>query len=72
MRSQEREPDLVRAGGSEIHRDIMSEEPFCVEIYRKKCTWTGHKGHFVWKFTGKMPHAPGPTWTYKGPFLLLP
>ena len=31
MRSQEREPDLVRAGGSEIHMD-MSEEQFCVEI----------------------------------------
>ena len=35
MRSQEREPDLVRAGGSEIHRD-MSEEPYCVEIFQEK------------------------------------
>ena len=55
----------------------MSEEPFCVEIYRKKGTGTGHrshfvasgdhvldgswgtcyKSHFVWKFTGKMPHT---------------
>ena len=55
MRSQEREPHLVRAGGSEIHMD-MSEEPFCMEIYRKKRTWTCHKSHFVWKFTGKMPY----------------
>ena len=46
MRSQEREADLVRAGRSEIHRDIMSEEPFCVEIYRKKCTWTYEKSLF--------------------------
>ena len=57
MRSQEREPHLVRAGGSEIHRD-MSEEPFCVEIYRKKCTWTCQKSHFVWTFTGKKTQAP--------------
>ena len=56
MRSQEREPDLVRAGGSEIHMD-MSEEPFCMEIYRKKCTWTCQKSHFVWKFTGKKAQA---------------
>ena len=46
--------------------------PLCVEIYRKKRAWTWHKGHFVWKFTGKMPGAPVPTWTYTGPFLLLP
>ena len=35
----------------------MSEEPFCVEIYRKKCTWTCQKSHFVWKFTGKKAQA---------------
>ena len=57
MRSQERETDLVRAGGSEIHRDIMSEEPFCVVINRKKCTWTCQKSHFVWKVTGKKTQA---------------
>ena len=34
MRSQEREPHVVRAGGGESHMD-MSEEPFCMEIYRK-------------------------------------
>ena len=35
----------------------MSEEPFCMEIYRKKCTWTCQKSHFVWKFTGKKAQA---------------
>ena len=30
---------------------------FCVEIYRKKRTWTCHKSHFVLKFIGKMPHT---------------
>ena len=39
MRSQEREPHLERAGVGEIHMD-MSEEPFCMEIYRKKRPWT--------------------------------
>ena len=34
---------------------------FCVEIYRKKRTWTCDKSHFVWKFTGKMPPAQVPT-----------
>ena len=29
-----------------MHMD-MSEEPFCVEIYRKKGTGTGHRSHFV-------------------------
>ena len=47
---------------------------FCVDIYRKndpdsatpiscepgqsKRTWTFHKSHVVWKFTGKMPDPP--------------
>ena len=52
MRSQEREPHLVRAGGGEIYRD-MSEEPFCMEIFRKTSRGTCHKSHFVWKFKGK-------------------
>ena len=33
----------------------MSEEQFCMELYKKKRTWTCHKNHFVWKFTRKMP-----------------
>ena len=62
---------FMRACAVKMHMDI-SQEPFCVEIYRKnagpqsgdivlcepaqsKCTWTFHKSHFVWKFTGKMP-----------------
>ena len=54
MRSQEREPHLVRAGEGKIHMD-MSEEPVCVEIYRKNAG-PGFRGpHLVWKFTGKMP-----------------
>ena len=53
MKSQEREPHTVRAGVGEIHMDLP-EEPFEMEIYRKKCTWTCHKSHFVRKFTGKM------------------
>ena len=35
----------------------MSEEPFCMENYRKKRTWTCQKSHFVWKFTGKKAHG---------------
>ena len=50
----------------------FSRPAFCVEIYRKKRAWTLHKGHFVWKFKGKMRGAPVPTWAYTGPFLLLP
>ena len=50
---------------------LLSGPPLCVEIYRKKRAWTLRKGHFVWKFTGKMRGAPVPTWTYTGPFLLL-
>ena len=56
MRSQEREPHLVRAGGSEIHMD-MSEEPFCMEIYRKSAGPGFRARHFVWKFTGKNAHG---------------
>ena len=33
-RSQDREAHLVRASAGETHMD-MSEEPFCVEIYRE-------------------------------------
>ena len=43
-------------------RSWIPGPPFCVEIYRKKRTWTCHKSHFVWKFTGKMPHT-----TFQGP-----
>ena len=28
---------------------------------QSKRTWTFHKSHFVWKFTGKMPHPHPPT-----------
>ena len=68
MRSQEREPHLVRSGGSEIHMD-MSEEPLCMENYRKKCTWTCQKSHFVWKFTGKLPVTDAGTHIW-GPHIL--
>ena len=34
MRSQEREAHFVRAGAGKIHMD-MSEEPFCIEMYKK-------------------------------------
>ena len=46
----------------------MSEEPFCVEIYRKNAAHPFQDRDFVWKFTGKMRGAPVPTWTYTGPF----
>ena len=48
----------------------MWAEPFCVEIYRKKRAWRVRKSQFMWKFTGKMPHAPVPTSITYGPFLL--
>ena len=35
MRSQEREPHLVQAGGSEIHMD-MSEGPYCMVFFKEK------------------------------------
>ena len=71
MRSQEREPDLVRAGGSEIHRDMssdtgnlqekmhmdMSQGTFCVEIYRKNAGGYFRGTRFVCKFTGKNAHG---------------
>ena len=62
MRAHKREPHLVRAGEREIHMH-RSQEPFCVEIYRKKRTWTCQKSrfenaahdfrgpHFVWEIT---------------------
>ena len=31
------------------------------EPAQSKCTWTFHKSHFVWKFTGTMPDAPETT-----------
>ena len=31
------------------------------EPAQSKCTWTFHKSHFVWNFTGKMRHAPATT-----------
>ena len=31
--------------------------PVLCEPAQSKCTWTFHKSHFVWKFTGKMPDA---------------
>ena len=57
MRSQEREPHFVRAGAVEIHMD-MSEEPFCMDSYRKSAGPQFRTQHFVWKFTGKKR-----TWT---------
>ena len=56
MRSQEREPHLVRAGVGEIHMD-MSAEPFCAEIYRKNAARYFPGPHFVCKFTGKNAHG---------------
>ena len=56
MRSQELETHVVRAGGCEIHID-MSEEPFCVEIYRKNAAPVFRGPPFVWKFTGKNAHG---------------
>ena len=35
----------------------MSEEPVCMEIYRRKCTWICQKSHFVWKLTRKKAQA---------------
>ena len=49
------------------HMDI-SQGPFCVDIYRKKRSWTLHKSHFVWKFTGKMLPAQVPTSIKHGAF----
>ena len=58
MRSQEREPHWVRAGGGEIHTDM--------DMWKKR-TWTCRKSHFVWKFTGKTRGAPVPTSIKHGP-----
>ena len=46
MRSQEREPHFVRAGAVEIHMD-MSEEPFCVETYKKNAGPQSRDTRFV-------------------------
>ena len=55
--------DVVRACAIEIHMNI-SQEPFCVEIYRNSAVRQSRdtrfvrtcavKCHFVWKFTGEM------------------
>ena len=58
MRFQDREAHLVRACAVEIHMD-MSQEPFCVENYRKSAGPRFRDTHFVWKFTGKKS-----TWTF--------
>ena len=42
-RSQDREADFVRACAVETHMD-MSQEPFCVYIYRE---FTGHRWHHL-------------------------
>ena len=49
-------------------RTHFSGPAFCVEIYRKKRSWTLHKSHFVWKFRGKMPPAQVPTSIKHGAF----
>ena len=33
----------------------MSQEPFCVETYKKNAGPQAHKSHFVWTLTGKVP-----------------
>ena len=38
------------------HMD-MSQEPFCVEIYRKNAAPAFPGAHFVWKFIGKNAHG---------------
>ena len=37
-----------------MHRD-RSQEPFCVDIYRRNAGPQAQKSHFVWKFKGEMP-----------------
>ena len=55
MRSQEREPHVVRAGGGEIHMD-MSEEPFrTVWKITRKMPDPKPAGGILWKFIGKVP-----------------
>ena len=56
MRSQEWEPHFVRVGAGEIHMD-MSEERFCIEIYRKSAGPQFRGARFVWKFIGKKAHG---------------
>ena len=46
----------IGACAAETHMDT-SQEPFCVEIYRKNARPQARKSHFVWKFRGKMPHT---------------
>ena len=70
-RSQDRDPQFVRACAIEMHLDI-SQEPFYATIFRKKtrptralhvlrelaqsqCTWTCRKNQFTRKLLGKMP-----------------
>ena len=52
MRSQERDPHFVQASAGETHMD-MSEEQFCVEIYRKNGAHPFRGARLAWKFTGK-------------------
>ena len=40
-------------------------------FFVKKRTWRCHKSHFVWKFTGKIPHTIPPTSIEHRAFLTL-
>ena len=41
-------------------KDTSAASVLC-EPVQSKCTWTFHKSHFVWKFTGKMLNATDTT-----------
>ena len=46
MRAQDREAHFVRACAVDSNMD-MPKEQVCMEIYKKKRTWTFHKPHFM-------------------------
>ena len=56
MRSQDWEAHVVGGFPGDTHMD-RSQEPFCMEIYRKSAAPGFHDKHFDWKFTGKNAHG---------------
>ena len=56
MRSQDWEAHVVGGFPGDTHMD-RSQEPFCIEIYRKSAAPGFHDKHFDWKFTGKNAHG---------------
>ena len=57
--TQSRDTRFVRDCAIETHRDIsqeISQEPFCMEIYRKGAGSRFRDTHFVLEYAGKKTH----------------